>query len=351
MRKGATAGGVPTSAGQDGQVPADDRSWFEAWVEVAYGPGGFWRRSSPAAHFGTASSLGPELALAVLALLDRVPDLGGVLEVGAGDGTLLRALHEHRPGLRLAGVDLRPRPGALPPAVAWAGDLWDPRAGAWTTGGADRLLGAADGPLLVLALEWLDDLPCPLAVSSGTATGAGWQELGADGEPRGPLPTAGREWLEAWWPAPGRAEVGTTRDQAWASLVAGLRRHGGLALMVDYGHERGTRPTAGSLAGYRDGHAVPAVPSRDRNLTAHVAVDAVQAAGERAGAVTVSRRRQREALAELLPSSPAATPEGEDPLAVLAARSRRAALASPRGWGDQWWLLQQVPPPRPASPL
>jgi hypothetical protein len=72
------------------------------------------------------------------------------------------------------------------------------------------------------------------------------------------------------------------------------------------------------------------------NLTAHVAVDAVRWAGEQAGARTVRQAR----LAEVVAHLPAV--DTADPLAVLARRSERAALASGRVWGGQYWLLQQV---------
>ena len=311
-------------------------SWLDAWARAAYGPEGFWPRSRPGEHFRTASTSAPELAEAVLRLLDDRPDITRVVEVGAGDGRLLAALHRRRPRLRLVGTDLRPRPVALPAPVGWVQDLWDVRTHGWATGRVDAVLAAAEGPVLLLALEWLDDLPCRLAVPADD----GWRELDAAGQPGPPLAGEDRAWTRTWWPAGEQVEVGTTRDRAWAWLVRSLAPHGGLALMVDYGHERTTRPAAGSLAAYRDGRPVAVRPAPDRNLTAHVAVDAVAAAGEETGARTLFRRRQADLLAELLP-----VPTGPvSSVDELAARSRRAALASPRAWGGQWWLLQEVPP-------
>jgi SAM-dependent MidA family methyltransferase len=319
------------------------RSWCEAWARAATGPVGFWRSASPAAHFRTASTLGPELAEAVAALLLRHPEVVGVLEVGAGDGRLLAALRTRRPALWLAGVDLRERPAGLSTSVGWGQDHWDVSTRAWTTGSCRRLLAQAPGPVLVVAVEWLDDLPCPVVLGGAD----GGRELDADGAPSQPLPAGAADWLRTWWPGEGRAEVGVTRDEAWAWLVRSLAgSRGGLALVVDYGHERDDRPRTGSLAAYRDGRAVPAVPAPDRNLTAHVAVDAVQAAGERAGARTLVRQRQSVALADLLPPVPTG-----GVLDVLAARSRRRALTSAGGWGDHWWLLQQVPPPGAGADL
>ena len=311
------------------------RSWFEAWVDAASGRDGFWTSASPAAHFQTASGLGPELAAAVAALLGDRPELRRVVELGAGDGRLLAGLHDLRPDLRLVGVDLRPRPDGLPAEVGWRTDRWDVLGSGWTTGAVTQVL-AVDEPTLVLAVEWLDDLPCRLA----TRADGEWLELDAGGRAGGRLAEDDRRWVERWWPTGDRIEVGSTRDRAWSATVTGLAGAGGAALLIDYGHQRGSRPAAGSLAGFRGGRSVAPVPAADRNLTAHVAVDAVQAAGEGAGARTVLRARQAEVLAGLLPS-PGPT---ADPLQELAARSRRRALTAPAGWGAHWWLLQEVAP-------
>jgi hypothetical protein len=312
-------------------------AWFDAWAAAASGPQGFWPASAPAAHFRTASMVGPELAEALLALLERRPDIGRVVEVGSGDGRLLRVLHQRRPALALAGTDLRPRPAGLPPAVVWAQDRWDVRVGRWTTGGLERLLAEGSGPALLVAVEWLDDLPCRLAAR----TAGVWRELDDGLVPADRLGAEEQAWVATWWPAGERAEVGTTRDAAWASLVRSLVPLGGQALMVDYGHERAARPAQGTLAAYRRGRRVPPLALPDRNLTAHVAVDAVATAGEHSGARTVLRAWQAEALRTLL----AAPTPAADVLDDLVARSRRSALASPRGWGGHWWLLQEVPRP------
>nr|WP_294694979.1 SAM-dependent methyltransferase [uncultured Friedmanniella sp.] len=313
----------------------DPASWFDAWVDAASGPDGFWTTESPAAHFQTASGFGPELCHAVAALLSDRPDLRRVVEVGAGDGRLLTGLHHLRPDLRLVGVDLRSRPAGLSPGIGWCTDRWDVRTARWTAEAAPQILANLE-PTLVLAVEWLDDLPCRLAAPAA----GGWWELDVAGHPSTRLTQEDHQWIERWWPVGDRVEVGRTRDRAWSAMVGALTGVGGAALMVDYGHERASRPAAGSLASFRGGRSVAAVPAADRNLTAHVAVDAVQAAGERAGARTVLRARQSRALADLLPP-----PEGStDPLQALAARSRRRALTDGAGWGAHWWLLQEIAP-------
>ncbi len=67
------------------------RSWFDAWVESAYGADGFWRIHSPDAHFRTAAASGPMIAQMLAALVDRQEGVGCVVDVGAGNGRLLEA--------------------------------------------------------------------------------------------------------------------------------------------------------------------------------------------------------------------------------------------------------------------
>ena len=80
------------------------------------------------------------------------------------------------------------------------------------------------------------------------------------------------------------------------------------------------------------------MPSAEVNLTAHVSLDAVRAAGESAGLRTVLDCRQEGG------DGPAAgrSPPNADPLSELSRRSERAALASPYGWGTHRWLIQSI---------
>ena len=155
----------------------------------------------------------------------------------------------------------------------------------------------------------------------------------------GPAAAPDQEWLNAWWPVGSRAESGRTRDRAWSAALTQLRPTGGLGLLIDYGHLAHNRPIHGSLSAYRHGRSVIPAPSAELNLTAAVAVDSVAAAGQQAGATTLLHDRQWTLLPELLPDRPSA-----DPLANLVRRSQQAALGAGRVWGDQWWLLQEMPP-------
>ncbi len=311
--------------------------WFEAWVDAAYGDGGFWRAERPRNHFRTASSTTPLLALAIADLLVARPDIECVVELGAGDGDLLWGLSSVRPALGLTGIDLRPRPASLPDRIGWVEDLWDVSTTSWACGPAEVLLSTLPGPTLLIAAEWLDDLPCPII--SRTEHGLSVIEVARDGREHlgDPPGAASAAWAEGWWPYGDRLEIGTTRDDAWSDALRHLGRTGGLALAIDYAHLTDSRPAEGSLTAYQSGRKVPPLPDPTLNLTAAVAMDSLAAAGLLAGASTLRLTRQR----DLLDRSP--PPDASDHLAALATRSHHAALVDPAVWGNQLWLLQAVP--------
>ena len=126
----SSAGGV----GPPDPPARGGRSWFDAWVESAYGADGFWRIHSPDEHFRTAAASGPMIAQMLAAVVDRHNEIAHVVDIGAGNGRLLEELSAIRPDLQLLGVDLRKRPNGLAAEVAWAQDLWDVRYGCWTSG-------------------------------------------------------------------------------------------------------------------------------------------------------------------------------------------------------------------------
>lgn len=316
--------------------PTADPAWRTAWDAALYGPEGFFRRHRPAEHFRTAVHDSDLVARALLRLL-RLTGLESVHDVGAGGGELLAGLHRLDPGLQLQGIEVGPRPPGLPPAVGWASAL------------PERLDG------LVVAHEWLDNIPCHVVQVDTTGVvrlvhvdpATGQESLGLPVNDPGVPPALGA-WLRRWWPlgdssesspVGGRAEIGTTRDRAWADLV---RRLGsGLVLAVDYGHTRAERPGLGSLRSYRGGRQVAVVPDGSCDITADVAVDAVAAS---TGAQLL---RQREALATLgvdTARPPVAMAERE-PVRYLHALSQAglaAELTAPSRFGDYSWVVQAV---------
>ncbi|MFC0429611.1 SAM-dependent methyltransferase [Kutzneria buriramensis] len=303
--------------------------WHRAWRAALYGPTGFFAGGArPADHFRTSPLVGPELAEAVVALLERVdlaldrPDPLDFVDVGAGGGELAAQVHSlaARFGgrLRVRAVELvRP---ALPAGVEWSSEL------------PDQVTG------LVIAHEWLDSLPCRVVQMHGNGifevhvSADGTESLGA---------AVSSRWLSRWWPlsADGRrAEIGSTRDAAWADLVA--RVAAGAALAVDYGHFAGSRPFAGTLTGYRAGRQVPPVPDGSCDITAHVAFDAVAAAVD--GPYELMTQRDALAALGITASAPPVEMALRDPTGWLAASARAGRvveLRDPAGLGGFHWLL------------
>src|SRR5262249_6458638 len=230
-------------------------------------------------------------------------------------------------------VEVTPGPAGLDPRIHW------------------RASPPAAITGLVVASEWLDNIPLdvveltqagPVVVQVDTGTGAG---------PPRPLPDqADLAWLRAWWPlrAPGdRAEVGRTRCEAWAGTVRRIGR--GVALAADYGHVRAARPGCGTLTGYLEGRAVPAIPDGSRDITAHVALDACAAAGPGggAGAAHTLLTTQREALRGLgvhggRPPLTLAASDPETYVRQLCQATEDAELVDIQGLGGFGWLVQAV---------
>ncbi|MGP3972276.1 SAM-dependent methyltransferase [Streptomyces sp. 6N223] len=332
----------------------DATGWREATERALYGPSGFFVRQAPAAHFRTSVHASPLFAEAVARLLVAVdaelgcPEELAFVDMGAGRGELAAGVLAALPGeaaarLRSYAVE---RAGARPDGLDGRIE-WRPAAPPRGVTG------------LLFANEWLDNVPVEVA------------EVGGDGVPRYVLvDEVGRErlgeavggadaaWLRRWWPLPGepgaRAEIGRTRDEAWAGAVGGVVR--GLAVAVDYAHTRERRPAFGTLTGYREGRAVRPVPDGRCDLTAHVALDACAAAvggtggGERGpgrGPGAPVLLAQRSALRRLGVDArrPPLALAASDPAAYVRALARAgeaAELTDPDGLGGFTWLVQPI---------
>lgn len=370
--------------------------WRDATEHALYGPEGFFRRTEgPAGHFRTSVHASPRYAAAVAELLARVDRALGhpaelaLVDMGAGRGELLTGVLAHAAGmaarrgsglaerLRPYAVERAPRPPGLDPRITWLEDLGElPRDG-------------LDG--LLFANEWLDNVPVDVAETDVAEAGAAeadaaeadaagaWRRVlvaPEDGAERlgGPVGGADADWLARWWPSardePGlRAEIGRPRDEAWAEAVRALRS--GLAVAVDYAHERGARPPFGTLTGFREGREVRPVPDGSCDLTAHVALDACAAAGEAAlrgmadpspedhwhadpsstdrspedRSLTPVTLPQRDALRALgvegrRPPLALATDDPAAYVRALSAAGEAAELLDPAGLGGFTWLLQ-----------
>lgn len=298
-------------------MPDQPVPWRDAWERALYGEAGFFRGSRPADHFRTSVHIA--LFAEAVAELVRRTSAATVVDVGAGGGELLVALADLLPDVELVAVEVAARPDGLPARIRWQPDL----------------PARVDG--LLIANEWLDNIPCTVV------------EVDDDGVTREVLvdPVTGDEtlgdvhdssWLRSWWSLtePGRrAEDGSTRDAAWADAVS--RVHG-TAVAIDYGHLREDRPPFGTLRSYAGGREVDVRPDGSRDVTTHVAVDAVAAAS---GARLV---RQRDALAALGVdgSRPPVDLAHADPAAYVRALSRAGEageLVARGGLGDFWWMV------------
>ncbi|MFE6102506.1 SAM-dependent methyltransferase [Streptomyces laurentii] len=328
--------------------------------EALYGPGGFFLRpEGPAGHFRTSVHASPLFAGAVARLLVRTAEeLGSdevaFVDVGAGRGELLAGVLAVVPeGLRVRayGVERAARPAGLDPRITWT----------------DRVPEGARG--LLFANEWLDNVPVEVA-EVDAAGAARYVEVDAGGTERLGAVVGGADaaWLERWWPLgePGeRAEIGRTRDEAWAAAVGALAA--GTAVAVDYAHLRAARPPFGTLAAFREGREVAPVPDGSCDLTVHVALDACAAAvaepADTRGAPDAAHARvaddfageprivtQREALRSLgvTGARPPLALASTDPagyVRALAAAGEAAELTAPGGLGDFLWLVQRIGAP------
>jgi len=323
----------------------DPLPWREAWHEALYAAGqGFYvTRGGPAAHFTTAAH-GPTGAALSRALL-RLPEhpVRVVVDLGAGRGELathlVAAIDPTEPRARrtadttrVVAVDVVDRPDALDDRVDWVRSPGG-------SGLPPELTGLRDA--LVIAHEWLDVVPCTVAEVD---TDGVLREVLVDPttgvESLGPLlRDADRRWADAHWPTstPGdRLEIGLARDEAWADLVS--RVEDGTLVAVDYGHTVTERPSGGTLTAYASGRLTTPVPDGSCDVTAHVAMDTLDADE------VLTQREALQALG-LTGTTPPQAVATADPLAYLAALERasvEARLLARDGFGGFRWAVKRV---------
>jgi SAM-dependent MidA family methyltransferase len=253
-----------------------------------------------AGDFTTAPEIsqmfGELVGLALADLWVRAGRPEGVLyvELGPGRGTLaadaLRAMRAAglAPPVHFVETSpvLRAAQSKRVPAATWHDDL-------------STLPG--DGPILVVANEFLDALP----VHQWVASPDGWRTRLVDVEGGRFVPVPGPPIPEAAIPDSLRgAPPGTVIETSPASLnylrrLAGrIGRHGGFALVIDYGHDStGSGETLQAVRGH--GYADPWSDPGEADLTAHVDFEALTVAATRAGLRTAGPATQGEWLRRL----------------------------------------------------
>ncbi len=279
---------------------AEAMAWSNAWTRSQFGESGFYRTHHAEEEFTTSVHVDRQLAQVLAERIEgeRHRSSGrdfAVIDVGAGDGTLLRQLREFLGyDITYVGVDVR-EPTQRPTSdIAWIRRFIDEsttditgRDGEWTG--------------VLIAHEFLDDIPCdvveldesltPHAVLVDPTTGA--EEIGpALDDPAASRfiddPAGSLEWLERWWPATrpmARREIGLTRDRVWRRLRDVLAC--GTAIAIDYHHSLPDRRRGvwdgGTLQGFLRGRPRRPIPDGSMNITAHVALDSCAGGASRTG--------------------------------------------------------------------
>ncbi len=310
-------------------------SWRSAWQSALYGERGFYRGDpGPAGHFTTAThgATGRALARTLWELADRY-DLPGVVDVGAGRGELLRHLYALAPGRPLCGLDVVPRPHDLPDDVGWVE----------SPGGGSLPEDWVPPLALVVAHEWLDVVPCTIA------------EVGPDGSLREVLvdPATGTESLGHHCPAriisgangSGPRRWPARREQATASRSVGNGTTPGPRCWTGWHRAPWRSPwTTGT----------PSTTGPGRGRSSHTGRAGWSTRCRTAPATSPptspsTRSDRRTGCASVTRSRPAPAPDhalaAADPAAYLEAladRSAVAALRSPDGFGDFWWVIARV---------
>lgn len=323
---------------------------FEEFMELAlYHPLGFFgggeMRSVKAGDFltspGVSRLFGESLAGYVRSEWERIGDPFTFVEVGAGSGSLLRAL--------LGKVDMEVRAVEKSPAAR------ETLAGLISPDRVLTSLSEVPGPLrgVVIANELLDNIPMAIAQN----TDSGWRErwVGADGgslvfvdaPPRpevvewldshaGPVDVGG--WVEV------QIGAGIWLQEAMALLEAGS------ILLVDYGDTKeglAPRRQDGTLRTYRAHHLGPHPLDEPgaTDITADVNFSALTHLAAQDDRFEVTLMRQDDFLTELglrerLSAlrrdelAHAADPDQTERLALRSLKTEAETLLHPRGLGD-----------------
>ncbi len=188
-----------------------------------------------------------------------------LVELGPGRGTLMRDALRVVSGVFGSGAGIRPALVEISPVLRRA-----------LAGLGAELYGTLaevpdDGPLILVANEFFDALPIRQFLGAGQERGVG---------------LAGEAFVPVALPSPPVAagEVSEPGLAIAAEIGARLRRHGGAALIIDYGHDGAA--TGDSLQALHGGAmADPFAAPGESDLTAHVDFGALARA---AGAVRVS---------------------------------------------------------------
>jgi SAM-dependent MidA family methyltransferase len=328
-------------------------SFAEFMEHALYGPGGFFERPPVGAegHFVTSPHVHPWVFSHCLrtALIETwellgEPDPLPVVELGAGDGTLARAL--------LAAFDELPFPRPAYTAVEIGSGGRDAlsQLGVRVLERAERL-EPFEG--VVVANELLDNLPFLVAV--GVPDGVAEIRIGLEGDAfvevevpwTSPLP----EGVELEVLVGLRTAVPVGAFALLGTLARVLRR--GHAVLVDYGTVAGPTGGAHGYRGHRSTADLLSAPGTT-DVTSAVDLAMVERVAAASGLEVLGRVRQRDALEALgfgrwadtmrqTQTTLQATGRSAQATRVWQARSRASLLVDPEHLGGLWWLVLGTP--------
>jgi SAM-dependent MidA family methyltransferase len=326
------------------EIRRDGPMRFDRFMELAlYAPGGYYDEppvgTAPGTDFVTSPHVHPVfaalLAEAVRGLHEAIgaPRAFELIEVGAGDGTLLRGMLPELADLAPTVTAVERSRGARAalravPGVVVAAELPDP-----------------GEPAIVLAHEVLDNQPFRRLVGSPTGADELYVDLD-DGDlvarhlpvavlPR-PIPSAGAELL--------------VQERA-AELVVGALDGPAprVVLAIDYGADTGSGGPAHGYAGHRVVDDLLAAPGT-ADITAGVDLGAIAAAVETSGRMAFGSISQHDALLALgfeawlrteleRQQDLLRTGRGAAAVGAWSGRSRATLLIDPAGLGRFRWFV------------
>lgn len=184
----------------------------------------------------------------------------------------------------------------------------------------DSLEAVPDGPLLVVANEFLDALPVRqfvAGVERRIVVAGGGLAFDRDGQ---------------------IVERSPARDAVVSALAERLAKRRGVALIIDYGHSKSS--TGDTLQAVRGHRYAPVLDKPgDQDLTAHVDFEAVGAAAHTAGAAVAGPVPQGKWLDRLGISARAQTLGRADPKRVKEIEAARARLCERDAMGDLFKVM------------
>ena len=286
------------------------------------------------------------------------PTTVNLVELGPGRGTLMadvlragRGVEDFLESISLSLVEISPAlKGLQEETLLGAGDVRVAQSIRWISGFSE----VPDGPILVIANEFLDALP----VHQFQMTPSGWRErlVGIDGDDDG---DGFRFTLSETPPGEGIIPSGLkdadvvddgaiieVRPEATAlirDLARRLSSHPGSALFVDYGHERtASGDTLQAVKGHH--YQDPLVDPGTADLSAHVDFGALALAASDAGAQVLGPVSQGSFLNALGIATRAGALATAEPAHKLDIESQLRRLTSNEGMGRLFKVMALTSP-------